>query len=248
MKKRNDRKRSPLLLLVRGILLTAFIFSGYILCSYLIELYQLKNTQSVMADIYHQSVTEKGEGGGQEFTLDHLQAINEDIIGWISIEGTSIDYPVVQAEDNDYYLTHSIYKEGSSAGAIFMDFRNCPSPLGKHTVLYGHHMRNGTMFRDLISYKKEEFRKEHPYVVYSGKDGVMMWEIFSAYVTDAGDYYIETDFSKGNDFGQFLEEIVSNSLYDTGCEVKQTDKILTLSTCSYEFEDARMVVHAKLIE
>ncbi len=226
----------------------AFLFSGYILCSELIEFYQLKNTQSVMADIYNESVTKKSEGEGQEFTLDRLQAINEDIVGWISIEGTSIDYPVAQTDNNDYYLNHSIYKEVSSAGTVFMDYRNSPSPLDSHTVLYGHHMRNGTMFHDLISYKKESFYKEHPYIVYSGEDGIMKWQVFSAYVTHTDDNYIETVFSNEDEFDQFLERIVSNSIYDTGCEVKQTDKILTLSTCSYEFDDARMVVHAKWVE
>lgn len=241
-------KRTLLIFIIKSILLAAFLFSGYILCDYLIELYQLKNTQGAMADIYDQSVAKESDAGEQEFTLEHLQEVNEDIVGWISIEGTSIHYPVAQADDNEYYLTHSVYKEESSAGTIFMDYRNCPAPLGSHTVLYGHNMRNGTMFRDLTSYKKEAFCKENPYVTYSNKDGISKWEVFSAYVTGADDNYIETDFRSEGEFGQFLERISTKSLYHTGCQVERTDKVITLSTCSYEFDDARMVVHAKLIE
>ena len=234
--------------LIRSVLLLAFLLSGYILCSYLIEHYQLKNTQSVMADIYKESVIDNGEDEKAEFTLQPLREVNEDIVGWIAIEGTAIDYPVVQSEDNAYYLTHSIYKEDSSAGTIFMDYRNCPSPLDRHTVFYGHHMRNGMMFHDLISYKDEAFCKENPFIVYSGEEGISTWEIFSVYVTDSSDNYIETYFSSDAEFEKFLESIVSKSLYDTGCKVDRTDKIMTLSTCSYEFDDARMVVHAKRIQ
>jgi len=238
----------PFLFVVRAVLLIVFLFSGYLLSDYLIELYQLKNVQREMTDIYEESVRMNKENGKQELTFEHLRGINEDIVGWISIDGTSIDYPVVQTDDNSYYLSHSVYKEESSAGTIFMDSRNGSSLLDKNTVLYGHHMKNGMMFHDLASYKEEAFYRSHPYVEYSGENGIGKWEVFSAYVTSSADNYIETEFGSGEDFEQFLERIVSKSLYHTDCEVKGTDKILTLSTCSYEFDDARMVMHAKLME
>ena len=246
-KSRSSRFR-PFLLVTRIVLLIVFLFSGYLLSDYLIELYQLKDVQREMADIYEESVGMNKENGKRELTFGHLHEINEDIVGWISIDGTSIDYPVVQTNDNIYYLSHSVYKEESSAGTIFMDSRNESSPLDKNTVLYGHHMKNGMMFHDLASYKEAAFYKKHPYVEYGGVDGIGKWEVFSAYVTNTADNYIETEFDSDEDFEQFLERVVSKSLYHTGCEVKGADKILTLSTCSYEFDDARMVVHAKLVE
>ncbi len=248
MRKSSGSGVRPFLFVVRAVLLIVFLFSGYLLSDYLIELYQLKNMQREMTDIYEESVWMNKENGKRELAFEQLRGINEDIVGWISIDGTSIDYPVVQTDDNIYYLSHSVYKEESSAGTIFMDCRNGASPLDKNTVLYGHHMKNGMMFHDLTSYKEEAFYKRHPYVEYSGEDGVGKWEVFSAYVTSTADNYIETDFGIEEDFEQFLERIVSKSLYHTGCELKGTDKILTLSTCSYEFDDARMVVHAKLME
>ena len=238
----------PFLLVIRIVLLIVFLFSGYLLSDYLIELYHLKNAQREMADIYEESVWMNKENGKRELTFEQLHEINEDIVGWISIDGTSIDYPVVQARDNIYYLSHSVYKEESSAGTIFMDSRNGSSPLDKNTVLYGHHMKNGMMFHDLAFYKEAAFYKKHPYVEYGGVEGIGKWEVFSAYVTNTADNYIETQFDSDEDFEQFLERVVSKSLYHTGCEVKGADKILTLSTCSYEFDDARMVVHAKLVE
>lgn len=177
-----------------------------------------------------------------------LLEINDDVTGWVKIEGTKINYPVVQWEDNDYYLNHNIEKKDSQAGAIFMDFRNDKEGNNKNTILYGHHMKDDSMFNSLMGYKKQSFYKEHPIIEFDNLYEDMKWEIFSVYITDVDFYYIQTDFHDEETYNDFLKQIKEKSLYDTGVEVNKDDRILTLSTCTYEFNNARFAVHAKLVK
>lgn len=177
-----------------------------------------------------------------------LIEINEDIIGWVKIPNTKIDYPVVKTQDNFFYLEHDINKEKSTFGAIFMDYRNSGNSKDKHTILYGHNMRNGSMFRDLINYKNQYFFEENQVIEFSNLREEMLWKIFSVYITNTDFNYIKTDFDNLADYEQFLHEISSKSLYDTNISMSSEDPILTLSTCTYEFNDARLVVHAKKIK
>lgn len=176
-----------------------------------------------------------------------LLQINEDLAGWITIPGTAVDYPVVKTDNNDFYLDHNVYKEPAKAGAIFMDFRNTGTAEDLHTILYGHNMKDGSMFRDLMRYKKEDYFDRHPVIEFNTLYAEMKWEIFSVYVTAADFHYIETCFPTVDEYGYFLDSIKKRSLFkrDTGVTVE--DRILTLSTCSYEFDDARFVVHARRI-
>lgn len=170
---------------------------------------------------------------------------NEDIIGWIKISDTAIDYPVVKTDNNDFYLKNDVYKQPDKAGAIFMDFRNSGDFDDFNTIIYGHNMKNGSMFKSLLKYKDEDFFDTHPTIEYSTLYEDTQWEVFSAYVTSTDFYYIETDFPSEEDYQSFLDSIVEKSLYAPDFEVSATDTILTLSTCAYDFNDARFVVHAR---
>ncbi len=174
-----------------------------------------------------------------------LLEFNADVMGWIAVAGTNIDYPVLQSEDNLYYLQHTIEKKEAKAGSIFMDFRNSGDGNDRNTILYGHNMRDGTMFRKLYQYKSQSFYKAHPVISFNTLYEDITWEIFSVYVTDPSFYYIKTEFVSDIDYIAFLQDIQSQSLYDTGVTLSAKDRILTLSTCSYEEEDFRLVVHAK---
>lgn len=176
-----------------------------------------------------------------------LLQINEDLAGWVRIPGTAIDYPVVKTDNNDFYLNHNIHKQPARAGAIFMDFRNSGTAEEPHTILYGHNMKDGSMFRDLMRYKREDFLNRHSIIEFNTLYEKMKWEIFSVYVTAADFNYIQTYFPTRNEFGIFLDSIKERSLFKRDIVVAVEDKILTLSTCSYEFTDARFVVHAKRI-
>jgi sortase B len=175
--------------------------------------------------------------------------VNSDVMGWIEIPSTNINYPVVQAEDNDYYLKHNIKKEESIHGSIFMDYRNKKLGQERHTILYGHHMKDGSMFHDLDLYNNQNFYKENPYIYTVDKSGRRnKWEVFSAYVSETDFYYLDVDFSSVNKFEQFINQLNERSLINTEVDLMDASNILTLSTCDYSFDNARYVVHAMLVK
>ena len=172
---------------------------------------------------------------------------NEDVVGWITIPDTRIDYPVVQGKDNKFYLDHDLNQRKSVGGTIFMDYRANVETLTGNIVLYGHHMKNGSMFTALMGYKDKTFFQEHPIIEYNTPDSRTKWQIFSAYVTNTKFYYIETKFTDET-FRDFLTTISKKSKFRTDIPLNEIDAILTLSTCTYEFDDARFVVHAKRLD
>jgi sortase B len=181
--------------------------------------------------------------------FEPLIAENEDTAGWIRIEGTSIDYPVVQGIDNDYYLHHSFQKKENPAGTIFMDYNNdSTDPLRwRNIVLYGHRMKNGTMFKDLSKFMDRDFFKEHRVIRFDLPNEEIEWEIFSVYVTDISFDYIRTSFADDRDYRFFQDTVLAKSEHDAGIKLGSKDEILTLSTCDYAFDNARLVVHARRI-
>ena len=173
----------------------------------------------------------------------NLSSINDDYMFWINVKGTNIDYPVVQGEDNDFYLNHGFNKEYLSSGSIFLDYRNNFND-DFNSVIYGHHMRNRTMFGELMKFKEEEFFKNNKDITITSKDGTYDYEIFAVGVFDADFSYNDVSFSDENEFSNFLNKIMSNSTYKRDI-VDSSDKIITLSTCSYEYNDARTAIFAK---
>ncbi len=183
--------------------------------------------------------------------IEELQEKNADVVGWIELEGTEIDYPIVQAEDNEYYLKRDWLGRDNSAGAIFMDFRNDPEGLeeGKtHTILYGHHRQDGSMFQNLMNYKEEQYFRDNPTFEVTDQYGTHTFEIFAFYVTTIDFYFIETRFPEEEDFERFLDSIIERRKFDSEVTVTAEDHLLTLSTCTYEYDDARFVVHARRVE
>lgn len=172
----------------------------------------------------------------------------EDYRGWIKIDNTNINYPIVQGKDNLFYLDKDINKNYLSSGSIFMNYLNHGFN-DENTVLFGHHMRNKTMFAQLKKYKEKEFfYGDNDIVIEVENDKVLKYKVFSAYVTDSKDNYIKTNFDDKDQYKEFLEDIKNKSQYKSDIDVNENDKIITLSTCSYEFNDARMVVHGKLLK
>ncbi len=175
---------------------------------------------------------------------------NPEIVGRIAIEGLDIGYLVTQTDNNDYYLSHGYDRGKSRSGAIFMDYR-CDAdayPLKGHYVLYGHNMKNGSMFHKLKDLTDEETFKNNRIIRFDTLYEDHEWEIFSAYVTGTDFNYIETAFADDEDWLKFLQDVQDKSLYKTDVKLSADDVVLTLSTCSYEFDNARFVVHARLIK
>jgi sortase B len=173
---------------------------------------------------------------------------------WLYGEGAEIDYYVLQANDNEFYLKRDIDKEHRSSGSLFLDYRNRPerisssgkdNKIGSNNIIYGHNMRNGNMFGKLKYYQKEEVFFKHQYLYTYTKEGVTVWKIFSAYETTTDDYYIQTYFSTPEAFLKFARGLQKKSVVKTDIVLSSRDDILTLSTCHrYNYNDGRFVVHA----
>ena len=178
---------------------------------------------------------------------------NSDFIGWISIEDTKINYPVMQTPGNkDFYLKHAFDKSYSEYGVPYMQ-ENCKLGLSDNCVIYGHHMQDGSMFADLCKYESEDFYKEHKTIHFDTLAGFGEYEIVcvfktAAYSADGFKYYHFVDAADAAEFNSFLSTCQSLALYDTGVSAEYGDKLITLSTCEYSRSNGRMVIVAKLVQ
>ncbi len=180
--------------------------------------------------------------------LNYLKTKNKDLYGWITIPNTNINYPMVQGEDNDLYLDHAFTGEWLPAGSIFVDWRCSESLMKNHnTVIYGHNMTNGLMFNHVTKYLDEKFFNENPFIEIATSEGIYTFEIFAIYQTDMYYSYIKTDFTSHEQFVDFAYEMKTNSLYERkGIEFTETDRIVTLSTCTNGYYANRYCLQAKL--
>ncbi|MCI6188428.1 MAG: class B sortase [Clostridium sp.] len=184
-----------------------------------------------------------------EEDYNKLYSINQDIKGWITVPNTSVNYPIVQGTDNSYYLHHNFNKEANNGGAIFIACENKNPFEDQNTVIHGHHMKDGSMFATLNEFKDIDFFKANKYIYISTKDRVRKYEIFSMYVEKASVNPYEISFSSDEEYLQYLKSLSGKSIYGTDVgEFSPDDKILTLSTCTYEVNDGRLLIHAKLVK
>lgn len=176
-----------------------------------------------------------------------LLKINSDTKGWIKVEGTGINYPFVQASDNDYYLTHAFDKSYNEKGWVFMDYRNSMDNLDKNTILYAHGLVTNMMFGPLRKTVKSSWynNKDNQVVKISTPTSNSLWQVFSTYTIDPETYYITTSFTDDDEYLKFLNTLKSRSIYNYGISLNSSDKIITLSSC-YD-NTKRVVLHAKLV-
>jgi len=182
--------------------------------------------------------------------FNSLLEINSDIVGWLEIEGTNINYPILHAEDNDYYLKRNYLKEEARAGSIYLDYRNSIEEFSRNNVIYGHRMKDGSMFGQLKKFLDEDFFKNHSKILYDTLYESYELEVFAVYKTTTDFYYIQTDFTSNEEYGHFLNSLKDKSVYKSSSSVGIEDTIITLSTCDYgvDRDEGRLVVHAKLID
>ena len=186
--------------------------------------------------------------------FDYLRAKynnNEDVIGIVKIPGTTIYYPVMYYDkDNEFYLNRNPYKQPNSAGSIFMDFENNVERSDPNTILYGHQMsaNSNTMFHTLSYYTDANFFINHRYIIFSTIYENNVWEVFAYFIADTSFYYIQVFFNSERAFLDLAAEMKAKSIYDTGIDIKEGDRILTLSTCTNMEPDTRYVLAARLIK
>lgn len=178
--------------------------------------------------------------------FESLQKINSEVVAWIYIPGTDINYPVVQGTDNDYYLYRLFDHTYNKAGSIFADYRNNGVAKDDNTVLYGHHMRNQSMFAQITGYTKQEFYDEHPYAMLMTPDGNYMIKFFSGYVTDVYSNAWDMLFYSDSEYSDWISAVSRKSYFTAAVTPTVRDRMVTLSTCTYEYDNARFVVHGIL--
>lgn len=192
--------------------------------------------------IYSQLRVKKDNSNDIDNFISDLSSINEDYKFWINVQGTNIDYPVVQGNDNNFYLNHDFNKNYLPSGCIFLDYRN-NFEKDYNSIIYGHHMRNSTMFGQIKKFKDKDFFDKNKIISIKTDNSIYEYEIFAIGVYDANFGYNRTNFINEEDFNSFLNKILSKSIYSRGI-VSSKDQIITLSTCSYEFDNARTAIFA----
>lgn len=238
----------------------ALIISVSYILSYFGAIKQNENLYNDLSDLRGQAPTTSIDY--PEEYVDEFAALyerNKDFVGWVEIEGTPLNYPVVKGKDNDYYLTHNFDGKRERHGTPFMDYRNDIDRLNANTVLHGHNMKSDNqMFSELENYYKGKnainYYRQHPVIKFDTLNAKMEWKIFAVFAcgvnTKDEDFLAYYDYlmaSSEEDYMKWVEEFKSRSIYDIPVDVQVGDNLLTLSTCYYEKEDQRLVVVARRV-
>lgn len=215
---------------------------------------EIQDLQPVINEASDSDNNSSGENDGQDQSKEgnyvnsaneeELKSINSDYKMWIQIENTNINYPVVQSSDNDYYLKHNFRKESNISGTVFVESAN-DIDNDKNIILYGHNMRNGTMFNNITNYKEESFFNEDNKINIIMNNTLYEYEVFSAYVKNVSEVNLAIGFASEDEFINYAYNEAEESLYKKDVDFSAEDNLITLVTCSYEFTDARTIVVAR---
>lgn len=236
-----------------------FAFSGYKLYSIIHEYKVAENVYDNLSNKFVNSERKpKPDGTSEDSKADEetspidvdFNALREqcsDVVGWIYSEDTVINYPMVIAEDNFFYLRRMIDGNYNPSGTLFLDCLNEGDFSSKNTLIYGHNMHDGSMFASIRNYDKQEYYDAHPKMYINTPDGNYRVEIFSGYITDADSDTYTIGFNSDEEYQAYLDKMVSQSAFKSDVKPTAEDKIVTLSTCTYEYYDARFVVQGRLV-
>ncbi len=249
-----DKKKKTIFKVIYIILAIIIILAVLYIIKYFFDKYKnISNNGNIYDDIKINSDEITKNKTEKMLKVEELKKINSDVIGWLEIKGTNINYPVLQCTDNSYYMTHDYKKDSSKNGSLFLDKDYNWSIPSTNLLIYGHNMQDGLMFSDLLNYKDESFYKEHPTINFTTENDDSEYEIISAFESrvyyksekNVFRYYFFVNANNENEYNEFIENAKSASLYDTGKTAKYNDKLITLSTCSYHTEDGRFAVVAR---
>lgn len=248
-------KRSPLIKILLVICIMVFSGSALYLGQYYWKSAQNKSTYESLREVYDRPtlIAPQGYPSGYDKDLAALWELNHDTVGWINIEGTQLDYPVMQTDDNQKYYRTNFEGKYSEHAVPFVDASVDLKAPSDNIIIYGHNIRaDGQMFNILKNYKDIEFYKEHPTVKFHSVYHENEYKIFSVFYANTRSehgkvfpYHEFIDGANKQEIQNYIDEVKVRSILDTGVDVKPSDELLTLSTCSYEFKDARYVVVAR---
>jgi len=243
-------KKEILRRVIFSISLIVFIVCGY-------KLYNIWSEYNKNSKVYEEvqefspekTVEENGEKKFEFKAEDYnkLLSINSDFKCWLLIDDTQINYPVVEIDNNDFYLTHNFKKEENAGGAIFISSNNKDPFNDKNTIIHGHHMKDGSMFAELEKYKDESFVTDHP-IYISTKNKVLKYEVFTVFIEKADNGSYQNGFVSEDEYVKYINNLKEKSLFNlNNVSLTQLDKIITLSTCDYNVDDGRLLVCGRLV-
>ena len=214
-----------------------------------------KENQNILDDIKIDTDKITEETTERMLQVRELKKQYQDIVCWIEIPNTKINFPVVQGTDNEYYMTHTYKKEYSKDGSIFLDKDYNWELPSNNLLIYGHNNKNGNMFQDLLKYKEESYYKEHQRIRLTTEKEDKEYEILSAFLSrvyykseqNVFRYYYFVNAENQEEYNNFIEESKKASLYDTGVSAEYGEQLLTLSTCEYSQENGRFAIVAKQV-
>ena len=185
-----------------------------------------------------------------------LKKENSDIVGWLEIENTSINYPVLQGTDNEYYMTHNYKKEKSKNGSIFLNYKYDWNIASNNLLIYGHNLNNGTMFQELLKYSDKSFYINHPIIRFTTDKEDAEFEIISVFKSrvyynteqNVFRYYFFINPNSEEEYNNFVQNAKNSSMYNIDSTATYGDQLITLSTCAYHVKDGRFVVIGKKIK
>ncbi len=232
------------------------IVSASFIADYFLKAEQQSNIIEDSRNIWHSAETKVADIPNEQAT-ETLTEKNEDFMGWITIRDTKIDNPIFQTTDNDFYLTHNQDKKKSAYGALYFDYRNkiTAEQTDKNLIIYGHEMNNGSMFGSLKKLRSLDFYKQNPTIDFSTLYNSSTYKIYSIFILNASkkddNGYIynisRKNFINDNDFNSWVDEAKQRSLINTNVDVQNGDDIITLVTCSKDFENSRLIVMARKV-
>ena len=251
--KKQKSKKSKLMdkiisIIILIVCIIGLVISGSMLWKWVQNNIESNKVMTEINDIAGISDIKEDEDPGAEFGIDFeaLTAYNSDIVGWIRIPGTSVSYSLVQAENNNKYLRHSIDLTWNEFGWPFLDYKNSPDFTDKNTVIYGHNITSGLMFADLANIYNGSLGNDVTINIYRKDYRLLTYKVFSTYVYEPESYYLTTQFSNDEAYSTYLSAMMSRSVINFNQTVGVDDTIITLSTCTRDTKN-RIVVHAKLV-
>lgn len=224
---------------------TLLLWGLFVVCLLLVVVCGYKIGTSAMEYSEGNQVYEKiaeNKTADNQVDFQSLTALNKDVVGWISRPGIGLDYPIVQATDNDYYLTHLVDGSTNKLGSIFMDYKNDPNFGDKNTIIYGHNMKDGAMFAVLMNYTEQSFYNDYPWIQISTPQKEYKMNIFAGFVVHANEFDARINFSSNVEFMDYVNKAIEKSSIESRVVVRPTSKIVTLYTCSYQYQNARYVL------
>ena len=184
----------------------------------------------------------------KDINFTELKNINSEVVSWLIVDGTNINYPIVQTSNNDFYLEHDINKMSTINGWTFVDYRNNPNMNDDNTIFYGHNLFNKTAFGSISNiFTDKWFNTSNHKIILLNENNIFTYEIFSFYYSEPDSSYLNTNYENRESYQEFLNNIKNKSEKNFSVDVSSNDKIITLSTCTDD-NNGRKVVHAKLIK